>query len=204
MRFGLIGYLLILPLILQGQEALSFQTSRAFVYQLRLSEAGDSLLQSEDRSLRPWLPEEQFGWQFRDSAQFATFFRPIHPNIPFPDFRREIVLALIRYEPFIADMQVQSVDWHPKRIQLDIRYRLAALHPSPNGAVLNCLILRIPASQYLQQLGVTNFSFRLQEDFFSEGNLPAPEPVGPESLLFPLAFTLEDLYPLLELFEQQP
>ncbi|MEM7659990.1 MAG: hypothetical protein AAF399_28020 [Bacteroidota bacterium] len=204
MRIGHLLFLLCFPLLVWGQTKLAFRSSRAFVYQLRLNDAGDSVHISDNRRLSPWLPQEQFGWQFMDSAEFLTFFRPIHPDIPLPDFQQEVVLALIRYESFIADMQVQHVEFQSDIAQLSIHYRLAALHPSPNGPMLNCLILRIPATRLMQQLGLTNFHFQVKEEFFSARNLPAPSPIHPESQLFPLAFTLEDLYPLLELYQEQP
>lgn len=179
-------------LSLQAQSALDFWTSRDYQYVLR--QAADSLLliRSSDPALHPWLPDQQFGWQFSDMRSFHKAFEPsvLHPLAL--DFERYIILSLIRNDPFVWDIKVQAIEVDIAQATIDLTYSLNQLGEKLASPQLTNLLIGIVPTAQMQHLGYQNWTFRvkeIREDVSAE--VPYLDPAN--TLMFPPFFTLDEL-----------
>lgn len=176
-----------------AQKSLSFQVWDAYEYVMKVDEAGQKLLRSSDPDLVPWLPQNQFGWHIQDQNYFDLFFehrdgtgRKTHIN-----FYEKLVLAIVTYDLYPWEVQVEAVDYYPRRHHIHLTYTgTPQLHRSAERQTTTRLVLVEPHRK-LQKEGHRSLTFSVER----LGDQPELLFDQPEEnfKVFPLAYTASQL-----------
>lgn len=189
--FGLLFSFLISGTTAYGQ-ALDFWTTKDYQYVLRQARDSVALLRSSDPQFAPWLPEGQLGWQFVDARSFHYCFEP---DVLYPlaiDFDKTIVLALVRNEPYIWDIQVEGIQLDLETASIHLQYSLNQVGTPLQRAQLSSLVIGIMPHPKMENLGLRNWTFKVEE---IRTDVPAEVPYleAVETIMFPPFFSLQDL-----------
>lgn len=182
-------------------QKLDYWVTRDYQYMLRQSIDSLALVRSANPALEPWMPERQFGWQFLDAPSFHRCFEPavIHPLAI--DFDQEIVLTIIRNDPYIWDIQVSSVEVDVSQAVIYISYSLNQLGEKLSRPQLQNVVVGIMPHDKMKKLGTRNWTFKLEEERL---DVPPDLPYldTEETLMFPPFFGLKELNEALPLLRK--
>ena len=180
---------------LLAQKQLKYQEIEDFTYMARLSSDGDSLIRTFNPRLDPWLPHQQFGWLITDEKKFDFFFQHLENRDIELDFDRYFILALIRYDAYSWRMEIEDIQFAPKTPNIEVSYQLSPAGKRRANPVVSTLLVQVEKNNSINRLGIENIPFSLQEKILSpDPDIPA---FGEDEneLIFPLAYTLEELLP---------
>lgn len=192
-RLCVMGWLLpatMLSLLL-GQD-LDFWTTQDYDYVLRQSNDSLALVQSNDPTLAPWLPERQVGWQFVDDTSFFYCFEANNASPRALNFQRDVILGIVRNDPYAWDIDVQSARVDPDNATIHFTYSLRQVgNPLPRPH-LQSLVIGLVPHKHMAPLGLRNWTFIVEEIRL---NVPPEIPhLDPsETIMFPPFFSLNEL-----------
>ncbi|WNJ17513.1 hypothetical protein [Pontibacter sp. G13] len=192
--------LLIVAISLQARQKLDFQVFADFQYVLKLHQSESQLIRSSDPNLAPWLPARQYGWMFRDQETFDEFFEHLGQGTPRFDFDQQLVLAMIRHDPWLWDMQVEAVWFDAKTTQVGIESRMKEVGDQRPSAVTSVRIIVIDLNKKMKSVGVRNLSFTLEERIPAHISSLFPYQEMEGTQYFPEAYQLADLQSLLSYY----
>ena len=177
-----------------ADQRLRIESCQDCAYALRWDPQGDSLAHSPEPGWIPWMPEGSFGWLLPDSARLREFFDCPPAFLDGTDFRRHLLLAVVRHDPVEWTFSAPSAQFDPATGRLSLAYeaRTRTLRPGPRK--VSATIFRIELTPAMRRLGPENLLISLKETQtgpWETGQTPYPIPPG--LLMFPPAFTPKDL-----------
>lgn len=194
MRLSFLFPLLLIPVALLSQKQLDYRTCQSCEYALRWDPDGDSLATTTRSDWHPWLPEGSYGWQIVDQEQLDQMIVGDPAELAAIDPAHQLVLVFVRYDSVEWDFQVHDLRLDRKSGELQIAAELRTRTLRPQRPVISSQLIVAEVPEVLRRLGRSNLSIRLEETQIGPWDSQvSPYPTPPHALLFPIAFTQQDL-----------
>ncbi|TAE46752.1 MAG: hypothetical protein EAZ89_19465 [Bacteroidetes bacterium] len=193
LRFLALPLLNLLFLSAHAQEVLRFQVWKGWEYLLKTPPGSDSLIRSEDPTLDPWMPAGQQGWQLNSAAGADVFFRSAGPAYTDTLFERWVVLAWVRHDPWLWDLEVRSATFDPLHAQVHIEVLLHPIGARRKQPLTSTAVILLKKTPALQKTGPTNLRFLLREQTENPDPDLLLQTFTSGDLMFPPAWSYEEL-----------
>lgn len=192
-RFLVFTLLNLLYISAIAQEALRFQVWKGWEYLLKTPPGSDSLIRSEDPVHNPWMPPGQQGWQLSSVAGADFFFRSAGPAYTDTLFERWVVLAWVRHDPWLWDLEVRSASFEPLHAQVHIEVLLHPIGARRKQPLTSTAVILLKKTPDLQKTGPTNLRFTLHEHAEAPDHGLQLQTPGSGDLIFAPAWSYEEL-----------
>lgn len=177
-----------------AQKKLDFYVFEDYEYVLKIDPQQTTkerkLIRSQDPSLRPWLPENQIGWQIQDQNYFDLFLQHTKKKQSVPiNFYKYVVLAVVQVDYRDWSFRINEITYDAENNNVHVSYRAQPYGPQIQNPKASSVVVLIEQNRQIQKAGMRNLEFSVS---VNDGAIVSNH--NSSLSIFPLAYTSEQYY----------
>lgn len=177
-----------------AQKKLDFYVFEDYEYVLKIDPQQTSgerkLIRSQDPALRPWLPENQIGWQIQDQNYFDLFLQHTQKPQSVPiNFYKYVALAIVQVDYRDWSFRINEITYDAENNNVHVSYRAQPYGPQISNPKASTVVVLIEQNRQIQKAGMRNLDFSVS---VNDGAIVSNH--NSSLSIFPLAYTSEQYY----------